>query len=299
MMLVFLFIIFSELFLSKATVNAPFVIGPKIKSTYKHDESLEFLSLNGSKPFYLPDLKYETFTETVTETIQLTETTTKLINIGTTSTRTSRLTVTSTTTLTTTELEVSVAQATTTVALTKTVFGGLITTTRLIDTTIVSTLFITPIAASSESFVTRISRTTLTISVTATTVSRTIQTLTAIFVTTFPAVDVVVNFASTSTLVILTNDPAFETVTTTLFAYTATSTPPNYNPVTFRSTSEFGISSLIFATLFISDGPETTLSGDYEATITATREPTLATETITTSALISFTQFSFITTLIT
>jgi len=110
-------------------VRAPVPVGHKPKSctpTIALDEELFVTDDNCGvrRPFYVPGETLDIYTETVTGTTFITVTTSRILQLGTTTTLTKSLTVTTTTTQTSTTLSVSLAYATTTVNLSKRVFGG-------------------------------------------------------------------------------------------------------------------------------------------------------------------------------
>lgn len=315
-MLVLDLLVWLTLFLTKAEelidknvdstkVSAPFPLGPKIKTSQpkaaKQDPEIYVTDNNCGqpRPFYVPEEAIGIYTETVTETTFMTHTTSKIINLGTTTTLTKSSTVTSTTRQTTTVLNVSTAFATTTVALSQSVFGGTVTTTKVIDTTIISTLYITPIAATSESFVTRFTRSTVTVSVTGTTVTRTLETVTETSFATFPVLSVDIIFSSTTTLSVFTNQPIEATTTITLSAYTSISTPSEFTRISETVTELIFASSFNSQLIFATDGPKVTLTGGAIQTIIDGTFIFYIESTIEVSSLYTFTDYSYITSLIT
>lgn len=286
-------------------VSAPFPLGPKIKTSQPKvaqqdpDIYVTDADCGEPRPFYVPGETLGIYTETVTETIFLTHTTSKIIDVGTSTTLTRSLTVTTTTVQTTTILDVSTSFATTTVALSQTVFGGTVTSTKIIDTTIVSTLYITPIAATSESFVTKFTRSTVTISVTGTTVARTLETVTTFSFDTFSVLNVEIIFESTSTLSVTTNQPIVETVFKTLTAYTSPVTPTEFTAISEIVTLDVFLSTVYGQVIFGTGGPVVTLTG--KGTLTAFNSDTeiiSVTQDISVSSLFTFTDYTFFTSLI-
>lgn len=246
----------------ETTVSAPWPLGPKIKEgpTRVLDEAGLFVTeTDGEKrPFYVPgEPEIDVYTETVTETTFVTHRTSKIIDLGTSTTITKSLTVLSTKTLTSTELAMDVSYATTTVFLSQTVFGGTVTKTTIIDTSIETTIYITPVAATSISVVTRFSRTTSTVTVTGTTYSPTLQTTTYFSSDTVTIFSVAFSYLTTDTLSIIQGSVI--PITVTSFLAHATST---FTDAAFVLTTNTVV-SVSYATFYYVNHPdreETTVS---------------------------------------